>query len=88
MTQAIIEELNLEPGDRYDDFVIEKVLGRGSYARVFAARHPSYAEPIALKISRVPLSSEVTAIRALREIRALQSLSNPHVVRVLDVQRR
>jgi len=84
MTQAIIEELDLGPGDHYEGFEILRVLGKGSYARVFSARHANYAQPIALKISRVPLSSEVTAIRALREIRALQSLSNPNVVHILD----
>ena len=84
MTQPAIEELDLGPGDRYGEFEILRALGRGSYARVFAARHPTYAQPIALKISRVPLTSETTAIRALREIRALQSLHNPHVVHILD----
>ena len=84
MSKAIIEELDLRPGDHYDDFEIVRALGKGSYARVFAARHPNYPRPIALKLSRVPLSSEVTAIRAIREIRALQSLSNPHVVHIHD----
>ncbi|PRP99371.1 Serine/threonine-protein kinase PknB [Enhygromyxa salina] len=85
MTQAIIEELDLRRGDHYDQFEILAVLGRGSYARVFAARHPSFGDRVvALKISRVPLDSEITAIRALREIRALQSLHNPHVVHILD----
>jgi serine/threonine protein kinase len=78
------EELDLRPGDHYDQFEIIRPLGRGSYARVFAARHPSYPNPIALKLSRTPLTSETTAIRALREIRALQSLHNPHVVHILD----
>jgi len=84
MPQPALEELDLRPGDRYDQFEIIRPLGRGSYARVFAARHPSYPGPIALKLSRVPLTSETTAIRALREIRALQSLHNPHVVQILD----
>lgn len=79
-----IEELELRPGDRYDQFEIIRPLGGGSYARVFAARHPAYPTPIALKLSRVPLTSETTAIRALREIRALQSLHNPHVVHIFD----
>ena len=80
-----IEELALKPGDFYGEFEILAVLGRGSYARVFAARHPKYGDRIvALKISRVPLTSETNAIRALREIRALQSLHNPHVVHILD----
>lgn len=80
----IIEELALRPGDFYGEFEIVTVLGRGSYARVFAVRHPKYEQIIALKISRVPLTSETNAIRALREIRALQSLHNPHVVHILD----
>jgi serine/threonine protein kinase len=81
----IMEELELRPGDLYDAFEIIAVLGRGSYARVFAARHPNFGDRvIALKLSRVPLNSETTAIRALREIRALQSLHNPNVVHILD----
>ena len=84
MTQPAIEELDLRPGDHYDQFEIIRPLGRGSYARVFAARHPNYPNPIALKLSRVPLTTETAAIRALREIRALQSLHNPHVVHIFD----
>ncbi len=84
MTQPASEELDLRPGDRYGEFEILRPLGRGSYARVFAARHPGYAEPIALKLSRAPLTNETTAIRALREIRALQSLHNPHIVHIHD----
>jgi serine/threonine protein kinase len=85
MTQPAIEELELRAGDRYDDFEIVRPLGKGSYARVFAARHPHFPDQIiALKLSRAPLTSETTAIRALREIRALQSLHNPHVVHILD----
>jgi serine/threonine protein kinase len=83
-SMQIIEEIALKPGDFYGEFEIVAVLGRGSYARVFAVRHPRYEATIALKISRVPLTSETNAIRALREIRALQSLHNPHVVHILD----
>jgi serine/threonine protein kinase len=84
-SMQIIEELALKPGDFYGEFQILAVLGRGSYARVFAVRHPKYGErTIALKVSRVPLTSETNAIRALREIRALQSLHNPNVVHILD----
>jgi serine/threonine protein kinase len=83
-SMQVIEELALRPGDFYGEFEILAVLGRGSYARVFAVRHPKYEHTIALKISRVPLTSETNAIRALREIRALQSLHNPHVVHILD----
>jgi serine/threonine protein kinase len=84
MNQPVLEELDLGPGDHYGQFEIIKALGRGSYARVFAARHPNYPIPIALKVSRTPLTNETTAIRALREIRALQSLHNPHIVHIHD----
>ena len=77
-------EVDLEPGDRYGEFEIIKVLGKGAFARVFAARSPNFDGPIALKLSRTPITSEDTAIRALREIRILQNLRNPYVVHILD----
>ena len=84
MTQATIDELELDPGDRYGDFEILEVLGRGSFARVFAARSSQFEQTVALKLSRVPVTDEATAIRALREIRVLQQLRNPYVVHILD----
>jgi serine/threonine protein kinase len=84
MIQPVIEELDLSPGDRYGEFEIVSVLGRGGFARVFEARSPNFEETVALKISRVPVTDEATAIRALREIRILQNLRNPYVVHILD----
>jgi serine/threonine protein kinase len=84
MAQPVTDEIELHPGERYGEFEILRPLGRGSYARVFAARHPNFAQEVALKLSRAPLTNETQAIRALREIRALQSLHNPHVVQILD----
>ncbi|MCA9683219.1 MAG: protein kinase, partial [Myxococcales bacterium] len=77
-------ETALGPGDRYDEFVILRELGTGSFARVYAVMSPEYENPVALKLSRIPINGETMAIRALREIRALQSLHNPHVVHILD----
>ena len=77
-------DFELEPGDRYGDFEILAILGRGAFARVYSARSPGYPEPIALKISKEPITDEPTAIRALREIRILQNLANPYVVHILD----
>ncbi|PRP99370.1 Serine/threonine-protein kinase PknB [Enhygromyxa salina] len=84
MKPAIIEELDLSPGDHYGEFEILAALGQGSFARVFAARSPAFEAPVALKLSRAPLTDEATAVRALREISILQNLRNPYVVHILD----
>ncbi len=84
MNLGIDEELHLAPGDHYGEFEILRVLGQGGFARVFEARSPNHTGPVALKISRVPVTDEATAIRALREIRILQNLRNPYVVHILD----
>jgi serine/threonine protein kinase len=75
---------SLAPGDRYEAFEILAELGTGTFARVYKVRAPGYPRPVALKLSRAPVESEATALRALREIRILESLTNPHVVRILD----
>lgn len=74
----------LKAGDRYEEFELHKLLGVGTFAWVYSATSPAYPEPIALKISRAPVTDEGTALRALREIRILSSLSNNHVVHVYD----
>ncbi len=74
----------LKPGDVYEGFQIRRVLGSGTFAWVYEARHASWVQPVALKLSRVPVDSEQTALRALREIRILGTLTNPHVVHIFD----
>lgn len=74
----------LKPGDTYEGFAIERVLGQGTFAWVYEARHADHVQPVALKLSRTPVDSEETALRALREIRILGTLSNPHVVHIFD----
>jgi serine/threonine protein kinase len=76
--------LHLGPGDRYEQFEILEELGTGTFATVYRVRSPEYPRPVALKLSRAAIESEATALRALREIRILESLTNPHVVRILD----
>ena len=75
---------HLGPGDRYEQFEILEELGTGTFATVYRVRSPEYPRQVALKLSRSAIESEATALRALREIRILESLTNPHVVRILD----
>src|SRR5689334_22095874 len=74
----------LEAGQTYEGFELLELIGEGAFARVFRARHKQYADAIALKVSREPVTSEATALRALREVRILGSLANPHVVHIHD----
>ncbi len=77
-------EIDLGPGQRYGEFEVIKLLGRGAFARVFMARSPNFDKPVAVKLSRTPITDEAMAIRALREIRILQNLRTPYVVHILD----
>lgn len=74
----------LSAGDRYENFEIDELIGTGTFAWVYAARSPDFEHPIALKLSRHAVTSEEVALRALREIRILSSLSNPYTVHVYD----
>jgi serine/threonine protein kinase len=71
-------------GTTYEGFELLSLLGTGTFANVFAARRVGSTERIALKVSKDPVQSEATALRALREIRILGSLANPHVVHIFD----
>lgn len=74
----------LAVGDVYEGYTLTRWLGEGTFAWVFEARGPARPEPVALKVSKEPVLSEETALRALREIRILGTLSNPHVVHIYD----
>jgi serine/threonine-protein kinase len=71
-------------GQTYEGFELLDLLGQGAFAWVFRARSPKYPESVALKVSKEPVTSEETALRALREVRILGSLANPHVVHIHD----
>jgi serine/threonine-protein kinase len=77
--------LDLEAGDVYaGNLRIRGVLGVGSFARVYEVDAPGYDRPLALKLTREPVTVSEHAQRALREITILRSLTNPHVVRTFD----
>jgi serine/threonine protein kinase len=77
--------LDLEPGDVYAGTIrVLRVLGIGSFARVYEVEVPGYDHRLALKLTREPVTAGDQAQRALREITILRSLTNPHVVRTFD----
>ncbi|MBK8713617.1 MAG: protein kinase [Deltaproteobacteria bacterium] len=72
----------LEPGERYGDYEVVDVLGRGAFAAVYRVRAPGFIRDAALKLSLRPVGDSDAAARALREIAVLRTLTNHHVVRV------
>ena len=77
--------LQLKPGDVYADHMqVVELIGQGAFACVYKVSVPGHARPLALKLSKEPVTSSDQAQRALREITILRSLSNPHIVRTYD----
>ena len=77
--------LELQPGDVYAGNIrILDILGTGAFACVYKVDVPGYDKPMALKLTKEPVTAGDQAQRALREITILRSLTNPHVVRSFD----
>ncbi len=76
----------LPSGARFGRYVIDHVLGRGSFGVVYAARRDDLPRLVALKVLHRELShhAEVVA-RFHTEARAIAELKHPHIVDVHDV---
>jgi serine/threonine protein kinase len=66
----------LTPGQRLGDFELERLLGKGAFARVFLARQVNMQRRVALKVS---------ADRGM-EPQTMAQLDHPNIVRVYDQQ--
>ena len=64
-------------------YTVEREVGRGGAARVFAARDPA-GQMVALKVLHPQLAVSVTADRFLREIQFIRRLEHPNIARLLD----
>ncbi len=73
------------PGTRIDRFVIERLLGRGGMAEVYAARDTHLRRLVALKLLRSDRDDAAATARLLREARAAASFQHPGAVVVYDV---
>lgn len=69
----------------FDDFVVERPLGRGGMGQVFLGRDVVLDRPVALKFTAAEDPSASTRARFLREARAIARLSHPHVVGIYRI---
>jgi tetratricopeptide (TPR) repeat protein len=77
----------LLPGDRFDRYTIEALLGEGGMGRVYLAFDPRLRRRVALKVVRSEAGEHATehARRLKHEALAAAQLSHPNVVAVYDV---
>src|SRR5947209_4748641 len=76
--------------EAFGKYELERELGRGAMGVVYAAKDPSLAREVALKVMPLPGADNPAArqralARFYGEGRALASLSHPNIVGVLDM---
>jgi len=73
---------------RYEDYVLEKLLGTGGMGKVYRARHRTSGEVVALKALHKTWQHDHRAVeRLVQEARLLAHLRHPHVVGVRGLGR-
>jgi eukaryotic-like serine/threonine-protein kinase len=75
----------LVAGERVGDWSVVRPIARGGFGSVYEARHARSGQPAALKLLHAHLvrSSEILA-RFHREIRIIERLDHPSIVRLVD----
>ena len=77
--------VELQPGDVFGPFRLDRELGRGGMGIVFRATRLADGEVVALKVLRGELSGDtVFRRRFLHEARAASAVTNRHLVPIVD----
>jgi len=75
----------MHPGQTFEGYLVEAVLGRGGQASVFRARPAAAGGPdVALKVLDDDHRDRASTARLAREFRIAQQLHHPHIVAVYD----
>ncbi len=75
----------LSPGDRFEGYTVEAVVGRGGTSTVYRARQMRPAErTVALKVLTAQPPSVDDAARLDREFALVRKLDHPHIAEVFD----
>ncbi|GMH82440.1 hypothetical protein TrST_g12477 [Triparma strigata] len=67
-----------------DDYEIIKPIGKGKFAIVYRAQRKSDSELVALKKIQISSMDPKARSKTLKEVRLLQSLNHPNVIKYLD----
>ena len=77
----------LQPGSRLGAYEVEGLLGSGGMGRVYRARDPRLARPVAIKVLADEISADSDRLNRFRgEARAAASLNHPHICGVYEVE--
>jgi len=76
-----IDALRIALADRY---AVEREVGRGGMATVYAARDLKHARLVAIKVLRSDIAASLGADRFLREIQLAAQLQHPHILPLHD----
>ena len=77
--------VSLPPGSKIEHFLIQAVLGEGSFGTVYKAWDSELQRYVALKVPRESRVSAETAKLFLREARSAAGISHPNVVAVFEL---
>ena len=72
----------LAPGQRFGQYRIERLLGRGGMGEVYEAEHLEHGRRVALKVLSRGLSDAIDRARFLREGQLAAKVNHPHLVYV------
>jgi len=80
-----LEDCGCEAGDLLGPFRLQRVIGIGGMAAVFAAKHTILGHEVAVKVLNLELQHNPTEVeRFFREARAITQIEHPSIVACLD----
>src|SRR5512133_3290756 len=75
----------LKPGDAFERYTIEALIGQGGMGCVYRAHDPRLGRRVALKVISDGAASADANARLAREARAAAALDHPNAVAIFDV---
>jgi len=87
LTTSVIDHLNREPepGDRMGPYAIRSLIGEGGMGRVYlATRVTDFEKPVAIKLVKRGMDTELILRRFRTEQQILARLDHPGIARLLD----
>lgn len=78
------QELQNQTPKYFGDYEVVKSIGKGKFAVVYRAHKIGDDQPVALKRISVDMMNEKAREKCLKEVRLLQSLDHPNIIRYMD----